>query len=91
MTEQFKVLSYLERKNIYYHGKGTLEAVAEAQLKDTLRQVVVMLDGLENPHKHVMIERNTPPCLLTCRACLWESAIQTIKQSLQQAIEEAQE
>ena len=50
------------------------EIIAEAVFKDTLRQVLEMVEGIENP-------------LLWSRAQDWNLAIQTIKQSLQQAIE----
>ena len=64
------------------------KGICQAQLKDTLRQVVEMLDGMENPYIVILDVLNTKTMIQKAKSEGYDEAIQTIKQPLQQAIGE---
>ena len=64
-------------KASFYVG-GEEESIAKEALIDTLRQVVLMLDGIGCPSQEAFGHE--------AEYCYWCRAIQAIKQSLQQAI-----
>ena len=94
---QFKVLSdeEIDREHNNWcmrRGKENLAIswrrwIAKAQLKDTLRQVLEMLDGIENPYK--VIGRQPFPLAGDLRESGkhdgFNKAIQTIKQAIEMA------
>lgn len=59
--------------------------VAQAAKKDTLRQVVEMLDGIENPF-YIPMDNIPPDLQIICKKlddADWDLAIQTIKQAIE--------
>ncbi len=76
----FKVLSDEEICTMFNFGA---KYIAKEALKDTLRQVLEMLDGIEkkNPYLRIPFWHD--------KAKGYDEAIQTIKQAIKQAIEEA--
>jgi len=97
MTEpKFKVLSDEEIEaatSLWRVGELTVREaernVAQAQLKDTLRQVVEMLEGIENPFPLIRAVTNEwgeyHHTENDSTHIGFDEAIQTIRQSLQQA------
>lgn len=62
------------------------DVLIQAQHKDTLRQVLEMVEGIENPNK--IPHSGLMHTIRNAEYNAFNEAIQTIKQSLQQAIEE---
>ena len=69
--------------------KALKKAVAQEAQKDTLRQVLEMVEGIENPYRDYQYKTSTVGEIVAIARAEehFDEALQTIKQPLRQAIE----